>query len=81
MPSLKLSCEYIAKTILVAHESAYHRSAPSNGPAPPPQLALPYRSQPTGRGARARRDELRAGLSGASLPPLACNPDLLPEQR
>jgi hypothetical protein len=81
MPSLKRSCEYIAKTILVAHEAAYHRSAPPNGPAPPPQLPLTHRSQPTGHGARARRDELRAGRSGANLPPSAYNPDMLPEQR
>ena len=81
LPSLQLSCEYIAKTVLVAYESVYHRSAPPNGPAPPPQPLLTQRSQPTGRGARARRDELRAGFSGAGLPSLACNPDLLPEQR
>ena len=94
MPSINLSCEFIAKLTVAPHESAVRPASSPTIAAVEPQgvLALTdcsHRSRPTmgGRGARARRDAARAvdrlhptGIHSAEPPPSAYHLDLLPEQ-
>lgn len=78
-----LSCEYLAKTVIVPFESAHYNgsdaAADDSHPPPQPQLRLQHA---TGQGSRARRDARRAHLQHMSdgLPPHAFQNDTLPSQ-
>jgi|EP00966_Prymnesium_polylepis_P041012 hypothetical protein len=63
-PSIKLSCEYLAKAFVSPNESSTALSAVLECEPPPqpagPQLRLGHQ---TGHGSRARRDAARAALA------------------